>query len=755
MGGMTLNDVEARLAILVGELQLAPQERLVACVEARARGDSRSLAQILCDEGGLGPAQVRQLEQRLGPLGVRLGPAPRRGLEGQQDAIDTRPLGAAPGADAVETLHDPSAPDPAVSTLLDRASPPLAPPPGAPPMPRSRPPARPAARAQPQPLPSEEDPQAPTARFGADLPDDAASAETIRFGAPPEFRLDDYELLEELGRGGMGVVYRARSLRLDRPCAIKTIRAGEDASARALRRFRNEAVLAARLRHPNVVGVFDAGEAEDQLYIVMELVEGDSLAERAEDVKTPADLEAALRLVLGAARGLAYAHEQGVTHRDVKPDNVLIDREGEARLSDFGLAMGESTRGATIEGRVFGTLHYAPPEQANGELGRIGPLSDVYGLGATLYQVLSGEPPFADERDPVALLIRVMSEEPLPPSALAAQLGRPPVRRELDLICRRAMRKQAAERYPSVQAFVDDLEAALAGEPIEARPQTLKEQAGSLIARRKALLATLALGATLALLLSAGFTAAIAQQTARTASTLRAFERRSALEQAETLAEAIRIDMLNGRADLARALDSELRGRARVAVVRPDRTLAYVDHRTRRRVEARLGDPRVRAAVTREFPQLGAAIEALERTALPRLDALGEGEEPPRYEAVHPVTWRRALTSLEPQVEASEREGEPQLFVVLPLENGRQCQACHGPAQGTGLYEDDNRVRAMVVVQRSQAELEEAIAASRREVYAIGALTFALALVALLGLGRLLGLGPRRRFGQPGGEAGA
>ena len=201
---------------------------------------------------------------------------------------------------------------------------------------------------------------------------------------------DRYTLEEELGRGGMALVYRARDEQLDRPVAVKLLAAHLGADEGLRERFVREARLAAQLQHPNVVAVYDAGEEDGRPFIVGELVSGPTVADRlAERGRLPA--EEASRIVAGAARGLACAHEAGLVHRDVKPQNLLIARDGTVKVADFGIARAGESTGLTELGTILGTAAYIAPEQARGE--RVGPAADVYGLGAVLYELLTGRPP--------------------------------------------------------------------------------------------------------------------------------------------------------------------------------------------------------------------------------------------------------------------------------------------------------------------------------------------------------------------------
>jgi serine/threonine-protein kinase len=282
-------------------------------------------------------------------------------------------------------------------------------------------------------------------------------------------QLGPYAILGELGRGGMGVVYRARRADLDRDFAVKVIRLDDAATPELIARFRREAQAAARLAgHPNIAAVHDIGEADGQLYLVMDCVSGGSLADLIDaDDLSP---RRAAELAGQAARGLAHAHAAGVLHRDVKPDNILIGADGTARVADFGLArdlhLDADTRRLTQTGVVLGTAAYMAPEQARGQ--GADPRADCYALGASLYEALTRRPPFIGDTTG-ELLVRLLSEAPAPPSRHAP--GVPP---DLETIVLHCLAKDPAERYPSAGALADDLERFLRGEPITAAPAAVR-----------------------------------------------------------------------------------------------------------------------------------------------------------------------------------------------------------------------------------------------------------------------------------------
>ncbi|MCO5171754.1 MAG: protein kinase [Planctomycetes bacterium] len=284
--------------------------------------------------------------------------------------------------------------------------------------------------------------------------------------APPRRRtIGGHELLCELGRGGMGRVYRARDLRLGREVALKTLLVF-DADPETLARFEVEARAAARVQHPGVVAVHGAGVDDGVPWLAMQLVEGESLKARLAR-EGPLEPTHAAGVAEALARALGAAHAVGVLHRDLKPHNVLLAEDGAPLLTDFGLAKRLDTGGdaITVTGQVLGTPAYMAPEQAEGRQGAVDARTDVYGLGATLYEMLTGRPPFSGT-SAVNVLAAVMGVDPTPPSAL-----RPGVPPELEAICLMCLAKAPAARYPTAAALAADLRRLLDGEPVRARPE--------------------------------------------------------------------------------------------------------------------------------------------------------------------------------------------------------------------------------------------------------------------------------------------
>ena len=278
-----------------------------------------------------------------------------------------------------------------------------------------------------------------------------------------------YEILGELGRGGMGVVYRARQVRLNRPCVLKMILAGAHASAEATVRFLAEAEAVARLQHPNIVQIHHIGEADGLPYFELEYVPGGQPGRRLDGTPWPA--RRAAELVEPLARGVAEAHRLGIVHRDLKPANILLAADGTPKLTDFGLAKSlASDSGLTRTDSIMGSPSYMAPEQAEGKTKQVGPLADVYALGAILYELLTGGPPFRGTTV-LETLEQVKNAEPVPPSRLV-----PGLPRDVETIALKCLQKEPAKRYDSAAALAEDLRRFLGGEPIVARPVPIWER---------------------------------------------------------------------------------------------------------------------------------------------------------------------------------------------------------------------------------------------------------------------------------------
>jgi WD40 repeat protein len=275
--------------------------------------------------------------------------------------------------------------------------------------------------------------------------------------------IGDYELLEELGRGGMGVVYKAQQTKLRRLVALKMILSGEHAGDKELARFRSEAEAVARLQHPHIVQIFEVGEHEGHPYFSLEYCVGGSLEKKLQG--TPLPPKEAAQLLETLAHAIHAAHQAGVVHRDLKPANVLLTADGTPKIADFGLAkkLGDGA-GPTASGTIMGTPSYMAPEQAGGKSKQIGPAADVYALGAILYEMLTGRPPFK-AATPLDTVMQVINNEPVPPRQLQSQTPR-----DLETICLKCLQKEAVRRYESAETLADDLRRFLDGRPILARP---------------------------------------------------------------------------------------------------------------------------------------------------------------------------------------------------------------------------------------------------------------------------------------------
>lgn len=275
-------------------------------------------------------------------------------------------------------------------------------------------------------------------------------------------RLGDYELLEELGRGGMGVVFRARQISLNREVAVKMILRDMLASSSDRTRFQAEAEAAAKLEHPGIVPVYQVGEFDGRPFFSMKFVRGETLLQRlAREPMKPREIA---RLMAKVARAIEFAHRRGVFHRDLKPSNILIDEANEPHVTDFGLAK-QTDREASVtrSGAIVGTPAYMAPEQANGARGTVGPQSDVYSLGAVLYHMLTNRPPF-QAASPVDTVLMLLEQDPVPP-----RIVNPLADADLEMICLRCLQKPMDLRYPSAAGLASDLEAYLSNEPISAR----------------------------------------------------------------------------------------------------------------------------------------------------------------------------------------------------------------------------------------------------------------------------------------------
>jgi len=304
-----------------------------------------------------------------------------------------------------------------------------------------------------------------------------------------------YTIEAELGRGGMGVVYRARQERLQRTVAVKMLLTGRFASEREMRRFRREAEYVAQLCHENIVAVFDCGEVDGQPFYVMEHVGGQSLAQSLRAARMP--LRDAVQLTATLARAVDFAHRNGIVHRDLKPSNILVCTDGTPKVSDFGLALRVGDDGVSAAGAMAGTPSYMAPEQVAGRVAEIGPATDVHGLGTVLYELLTGRPPFVANAT-TSSAQQILEHEPVRPRHLDRSIPR-----DVETICLQCLRKEGHRRYASAALLAADLEAFSRGEPIRARPTPLAVRAWKMARRRPAFAATATVCAVLLVVLAA------------------------------------------------------------------------------------------------------------------------------------------------------------------------------------------------------------------------------------------------------------
>ena len=372
-----------------------------------------------------------------------------------------------------------------------------------------------------------------------------------------------YEILEVLGVGGMGIVYKARHQRLDRFVALKMIRAGSSARPEDLARFESEAKAVAAIEHSNIVKIFEIGEHDGMPYFSLEFLPGGNLATKIGGQPQPVD-EAA-RIVEVLARAIRVAHQHNVIHRDLKPGNVLLAADGTVKISDFGLVKRlESDSGQTRSGSILGTPAYMAPEQARGENQTVGPAADQYALGAILYELLTGRPPFQGT-SVLETLDMVRSREPVPPSQL-----QPKTPRDLETICLKCLQKEIPRRYPDVLALAEDLRRFRAGETILARPVSGAERLWRWCLRNPRVASLSAAVALLLLIVTAGSAIAAVtvsgQNLALGKANTRAEEKRAEAEYKQQVAvDAARAaneqnrSAVDAQVDLIRLLEGKLR----------------------------------------------------------------------------------------------------------------------------------------------------------------------------------------------------
>ena len=490
------------------------------------------------------------------------------------------------------------------------------------------------ASQRPPPLPTEGTVSLPVNQLPtfAQRPEAAAgvtyshAAMTQWSGAAPTLpTIPGYTLVGELGRGGMGVVYKAEQTKLKRLVALKMVLGGAVAGAQQFERFRAEAEAVARLQHPNIVQIYEVGEHDGLPFFSLEYCAGGSLAQRMDG--TPLAAREAAGMVETLSRAMHAAHERNIVHRDLKPANILLAADGTPKITDFGLAKKmDATEVLTQSGAVMGTPSYMAPEQALGKSRDLGPSADIYALGALLYELLTGRPPFKGATA-MDTMLQVASDEPVPPSRLQPKL--PP---DLETICLKCLEKSTSRRYPTAQALADDLHRYLAGEPIQARPAGRVERCWKWARRRPAVAALLAVSA-LALLSILAFILYFTVQLGR--------ERNAAVaEKAKAEAEKGKAEKEKAKAEKERERAEENAAEAKRQEEKTKRQEQLTD-KERQRAEEKAADARRDLDKSRRSlltAQLWRVAGLLEREPMEALALLEDREACP--EDLRDFAWR-------------------------------------------------------------------------------------------------------------------
>jgi mono/diheme cytochrome c family protein len=396
----------------------------------------------------------------------------------------------------------------------------------------------------------------------------------------------------------------------------------------------------------------------------------------------------------------------------------------------------------TMKGMLVGTPIYMSPEQANGEVSAIGPRSDIYSLGVTLYEMCSGEAPF--ESDNVYdIIARILSDEPPSPRDVSRRKRGRDLPLDLEIICLKAIEKDAGRRYQTGEALAEDIEAYLEDRPISARPISAAERLQKLVRRNRGMFVIAAVVFATLLVVGGSFAGVMIATIQQTSASLRIQDEKAGLDQANTLERSIRANMLQGRADVVRELVNALRQDPNISyleVVRTDRSLAYTDLATKRKVERRLQDPVVWARLQGKYPDLERSFDEVRDTAFGNIESRKLDTQLFDYER---AGWNDIVENVRTVVRNERSGDEPMLTVLKPIENSPKCQACHGEEDDAGY--GPNKVRAVLVVKRSQKEVERRIEENKRTTMMVGGGTAGVILMLVWVFARIFGVRLRRR----------